>query len=52
MSNRQNMMRHRRTSMGQTLGEPRTVTRRSAAVLLTVDDQDRRTYPDGSANQP
>jgi hypothetical protein len=41
MSNRQDMMRHCRTSTNKPFGKPSTVTRGSAAVLFTVDDQNR-----------
>ena len=43
MSNWQHVMRHRCTSTGKSLGQSSTVTRRSATVLLPVDDQ--RRYP-------
>ena len=36
------MMRHRRTSAGQALGRPYSITGGSAAILLAVDDQNRR----------
>ena len=52
MSNRQDMMRHRRTSTDHPFAQPETITGRSAGVLLTVDDQDRRVIQSGRQISP
>ena len=47
MPNRQHVMGDRQTRACQALGQEDAITRGSAAVLLTVDDQDRRAIQAG-----